>query len=150
MISAELIQKAVIAKLKANAALVAALPSADNIKEAQWQGTDFTYPAVRVDGNPQEPIGNGVDHLKLSTVSWAVKVYSEKDSSFEAGNIMGLVLQALFNTQILNATDNNNLPYFSIIRIDCTSQEHPFRLSERLWFSQATFESTANLLTSPI
>lgn len=150
MISPELVQKAVMLKLKANAALVAALGSADRIKESQWQGTDFVYPAVRVDGGEQTPIGNGVDHLKLSTVSWSVRCYSEKDSSFEANNLIGLVLEALFNTQILNATDENNVPAFSIIRIDTTVILPGIRTGERVWYSEAFFESVAHPLTSPI
>ena len=150
MISPELIQKAVIAKLKANTALVTALGSADKIKESQYQSTDFVYPAVRVDINEQTPIGNGVDHLKLSTVGWSVRVYSEKDSSFEANDLLGLVLTALFNTQIIDATDENSVPHFTMIRIDVTTTQNAIRTAERLWFAEAFFESVIHPLVSPI
>ena len=150
MISPELIQKAVIAKLKANTALVTALGSSDKIKESQYQSTDFTYPAVRVDVNEQTPIGNGVDHLKLSTVGWSVRCYSEKDSSFEANNLLGLVLDALFNTQIINATDENAVPHFTMIRIDATTTQNAIRTAERLWYSECFFESVIHPLLSPI
>ena len=43
------IQIALIERLKANTALVALLGTADQIKETEWQGAEFTYPAVRVE-----------------------------------------------------------------------------------------------------
>lgn len=149
MVSPDYIQKAIIAKLKANVALVTALGGAERIKEAGYQSTDFTYPAVRVDIGPQTPTGNGTDHLRLSRVGWSVRIYSEKDSSFQSNNLLGLVMGALFNTQAINATDENNSPHFTIIRIDILTTNNGNRLGERLWMSEAFFESEINLLTPP-
>ena len=58
MISNDLVQAAIVAKLKADTTLVAWLTarSAENeIRESQWQGTVFSFPAVRVELGTQEP-----------------------------------------------------------------------------------------------
>lgn len=149
MISPEHVQKAIIAKLKTNLPLVNALGGADKIKEIGYQGMDFTYPAIRVDINSQTPIGNGTDHVRLSTFDWSIKIYSEKDSSYEANNLMGLVMNALFNVQILDATDNNNIPHFNIIRIDVITTNNAMRINERLWAAEIFFESQMNIQTPP-
>ena len=50
MISDELIQAAIISKLKATSSLTSLLAEGvAGVKEYQWQGDDFKYPAVRLD-----------------------------------------------------------------------------------------------------
>jgi hypothetical protein len=43
------VQASVIAALKADVPLVTLLGTSDQIKEVEWQGSDFVYPAVRVE-----------------------------------------------------------------------------------------------------
>jgi hypothetical protein len=51
------VQLALIERLKADTALVALLGTADQIKEKEWQGANFIFPAVRVenDVSPNKP-----------------------------------------------------------------------------------------------
>ena len=104
MISNDVIQAAIIAKLKANTALVAWLTNLNagsEIRESQWQGTVFTYPAVRVDLGTQVPgPANGSCHLSESEIPFSVYSMSEADSSQQADVLAGLVNTALFSNRI--------------------------------------------------
>lgn len=96
MIDNAVIQADFITSLKGNATLVAALVRSDgeggaeNIKESQWAGTDFIYPAVRVRINRQIPITNrqNCDHARLT---FSIRVLTEGGSSKEADQIAGIV-----------------------------------------------------------
>ncbi len=93
MISSDLIQAAIISKLKDDTTLVdflTARASADEIRESQWQGAAFTYPAVRVDLGTQVPIGDGTCVPFQSEVSFSVLSFSEQDSSQQADVLAGL------------------------------------------------------------
>lgn len=95
IIDNNLIQAAIITFMKANAALVDWLSnfSAENeIRENQWQGRDFVYPAIRVDLVSQQPIGNPPCHAELA---FNVFCYSESDSSQQADKLAGLINAAL-------------------------------------------------------
>lgn len=100
MISPELVADAIIAKLKADTALVAwltARSSPDEIRENQWQGRDFTYPAVRVDLGDQIEVGNGPC---FSEMPFTVFGFAEGDSSRDANILAGLISVALVRTRI--------------------------------------------------
>ena len=146
MIEPDQLQKAIVAKLKANTDLVTAIGGVDRIKENYYQASKYVYPALRVDMGTQTPIGNGTDRLRLSQVNWMIRVFSEKDSSVEANNILGYAMKALFYTQIINATDKNDFPAFTFVRIDLTSTNSAERISERLWLAEAFFSSVVNTL----
>jgi hypothetical protein len=103
MISNDLIQAAIIAKLKADNTLVnwlSALDAGAEIREAQWQGTVFVYPAVRVDLGTQVPLANGACHINESEIPFTVYSMSEADSSRQADILAGLVNSALFTKRI--------------------------------------------------
>lgn len=145
MVNLNNLQKAIIQLLKANTPLVAALTSDGDIKEAQWQGQDFIYPAIRVDIHPQYPIGNGVDRLILSRGTWSVRTYSTQNNSYQANNLMGLVIDALFNKQ-WSGTDNSDVFNFNVIRVNIINVDNAMRLSNRLWMATAMFDSQLNIL----
>lgn len=91
MIDIEAIQTAVVARLKANATLTALLSNgATEIREAQWQGRDFTYPNVRVEIGPQTPI-IGPAPCDWSQVVMNIHSFSEQDSSLECEQIASAV-----------------------------------------------------------
>lgn len=148
MVAIDLIQKAIITALKANSALITALGSSSQIKEMQYQGTEFSYPAVRVSILPQTPIGNGTDHTKLSNVTWTIRIYSEQKSSQEVSNIQGLVLDALFDTQI-SGTNAGGVPSFRMIKLDVIRTGQATRLTENLWTSELYFESQVSASAQP-
>lgn len=70
-------QAAVIALLKADTVLVDLLGTSDQIKEVEWQGSDFVYPAVRVETTIKP------DAVYCSPYDLEITIYclSEKKSS---------------------------------------------------------------------
>jgi hypothetical protein len=78
------VQVALIEHLKADATLITLLGTADNIKEVEWQGADYTYPAVRVenDVDPNKPYCSP-DDVKIT-----IFCMSEKKSSKECQLVM--------------------------------------------------------------
>lgn len=150
MISPDLVQKAIIEMLRADTTLVTALGGdTQRIAELEVQLQNFVYPKVGIDVQPQYPVGNGTDHLRLSTIHWMARVYSEKPSSKEANNILGLVANAHFNKQ-WTGTDDSNVPQFYIIRIDLVGGvDNAVRIADKLWVASATFQSQVNLKNPP-
>lgn len=91
------IQTALIAKLKGNATIVALLSSSEDIKEDQWQGADFIYPAVRLQLNSNQPLAGGdCRHLRIGL---SILVFSESDNSLEADKIAGIINNELHEKQ---------------------------------------------------
>lgn len=129
MISNDVLQQAIVSKLKADAALVAwltARSAPSEIREAQWQGTVFVYPAVRVDVGTQTPKGNGPCYPFNSELTFTVVSFDEKDSSRETDQLAGLVNTALF-VQAFNGTGfiSGLVKSDGLISAD--------RLAERVW-----------------
>lgn len=124
MISNVDIQTAIISLLKSDTALAAWLVSAgssgDEIRESQWQGGDFSYPAVRVALGTQSNIPEGC----YSQTVFLVAVFSEQDSSLEADTGSAIVLDALSDKQ---------LPGLNTSGIIVDSMPHALRTGERLW-----------------
>lgn len=100
MIDNDLLQAAIVAKLKANSALttyLAARSTAGEIREGQFQGRQYDYPAVRVELGTQIEEGNPPC---FSTLPFTVYAYSEKNSSQEANELAGLVTRALLRKNV--------------------------------------------------
>jgi len=100
MIDNDLIQAALVAKLKADTALVAYLTgfgAGSEIREAQYQSREFLYPAVRVEVGTQTEEG---DPPCYSTLPFTVYSYSEKDSSREANQLAGYVNDAILRKAV--------------------------------------------------
>ena len=78
------VQVALIEHLKADATLVTLLGTADHIKEVEWQGAEFTYPAVRVENDvmPNEA------YCPPDDVNITIFCMSEKKSSKECQLVM--------------------------------------------------------------
>lgn len=86
----ETIQAAWISHLKANTTLTAEFTgvSGTEIREAQWQGADFVYPALRVYVDVFPSLnGCGTDRAVV-----CLEVYSEQKSSKEAKHIAGILV----------------------------------------------------------
>jgi hypothetical protein len=150
LINPAYLKKAVIDILKADSALVAALGNdASKIKESQFQGQDFEYPAIRVDMQLQTPIGSGTDRTRLSYGNWTIRVFSSDKSSQEADNLLGLVINALFDKQKIGGTDLNNNVNFNLVRINIINTDPAFRVSDRLWMGTAVFEGLLNIVSPP-
>jgi len=135
MLSPYDIQAALIALLKANGPLVAALPIADAIKEAEWRGTAFGYPAIRVDITGGSPQGNGACAEQWIGLAGNIIVLSKADSSAECLTLLGLVQNALQRKR-LSAAGMTSLE----VKID--SVAYPFR-ELNLWRGEVVFATTA-------
>jgi hypothetical protein len=96
MIPNEAVQAALITKLKGATGVVGYLNSSDEIKEAQWQGTTFKYPAVRVKIGIQTPLP---EDCASSFVPFTVMCKGEKASSKETSALLSEVVKALQGTR---------------------------------------------------
>lgn len=126
MIDNNLIQAAIVSKLKADTLLVAFLTSLGagaEIRESQWQGTTFAYPNVRVELGTQIEEGNPPCY---STQPFTVYSYSEQDSSREANQLAGYVNDALLR-QMISGTGWHSQLIISDGNIAAR------RVSERVW-----------------
>lgn len=126
MIDNDQIQAAIVAKLKANSALttwLATRSTAGEIRESQFQGREFFYPAVRVELGTQIEEGNPPCY---STLPFTVYSYSEKGSSQEANQLAGLVSDALLRKNVTGSGWHSQL----IISDGVIAAR---RTSERVW-----------------
>jgi len=129
MISNDLIQAAIVSKLKANSALVAwltARSAGSEIRESQWQGAVFTYPAVRVDLGTQVPVSNGSCRTSESEMPFSIFSMSESDSSQQADVLAGLVNTALFGKRL------SGTGWLSLV-IDSDGLTSAVRETQRIW-----------------
>lgn len=136
MISDELVQAGIIAKLKANLALTTFLTdrsAGDEIRENQWQGRSFVYPAIRVDLLTQTEPGNPPCY---SQTAFNVFAFTEGDSSKEAGILAGLIDTALIRKKFDGTGYNSGV-------VSSLGAVPPIRTSERVW--QALRQYQANL-----
>jgi len=110
VIEPDLLQAALIAHLRTDAALISTLPElADGVREAQWRGTSFQYPCVRVGRPSLGPYGNGTCSDRDSRATWEISALSKADSSITAQDLQGLVLGALEGRRLATA-DLRSLP----------------------------------------
>jgi hypothetical protein len=134
MISPELVQAGVVAKLKANTALIAWLTtySAQNeIRENQWQGRTFVYPAVRVDLLTQTEPGNPPCY---SQVLFNVFCFTEGDSSKDCAVLAGLLDTALIRKKFSGTGFNSGL----VLTLGTVP---PIRTGERVWQALGQFQT---------
>lgn len=128
MVGNDVIQAAIVAMLKADTALttwLAARSTAGEIREAQYQGTAFAYPAVRAAVGDQTPIGDTC-YTKKAEVTFELWCYSEHDSSQECDQLAKLANDAVFGKR-LNGTG------FASLVVLCDSFPHAARTGDKLW-----------------
>lgn len=89
MLRNDQIQSAFISYLKIMPSILNALPDDKEIREDQYQGTDYGYPNVRVKLNSNTPIGG--KYCKLSIVTLSILVFSETSTSLESDMIAGII-----------------------------------------------------------
>lgn len=139
MISLEAVQASIISLMKADAALVNRVGS--EIREDQWQGTEFSYPATRVE------LESGLHYTRdqcrntHSRVRFRVRTYSEQSSSQLADVLAGMVVSALLgNTLSGSGTDTTNPFYSGLIELAAPGQESAKQNPQNLWEARVTFE----------
>ena len=98
--SNDLVQIALIARLKASNSIVVAV-TADEVREDQWQGTAFIYPNIRVQIKDNRP-DRGADCNK-ATVDVSFLVHTEDDTSRHADRIAGIINVVLHDISFLQS-----------------------------------------------
>ncbi len=95
------IQAALVAKLKAETTVLAGLSDTDEIREDQWQGTEFSYPAIRVRVISNVPLKNS--NCDQTNLNVGFQVFSEDASSMQADEIAGIINVALHDKPFLQS-----------------------------------------------
>jgi len=123
------VQSAFLAYYKSQPSIVSLLVSGTvQIKESQWQGVDFTYPAIRVYVDLFPSVnGCGPDTAKVCT-----EIYSEQKSSKEAKVIAGTITNLMHK----HPFTSNGLK-FSMVRV---TQEYKAERSIYAWMSRIEME----------
>ena len=93
MISNNEIQEALTTKLQAETLVLAELSDTDEIRENQWQGTTFSYPAIRINMIRNHPLENS--DCNQTNISVGLQVFSEDASSMQADRIAGIIQDEL-------------------------------------------------------
>lgn len=101
MISNSDIKAAWVAKLKANAAIIA-LVSAQEIREFEWKGTDFVYPNIRVRLLNLTPTNTNANCQSFdSRVS--ILIFTELKSSKQADDVAAVVAEQFWGHTFSNS-----------------------------------------------
>ncbi len=133
--SDELVQAAIIAKAKQVTTVTTLLPDgAGGIKEFQWQGDTFTYPAVRLDLEDNRYEFDEQERCGLQRAEFSFYFYSEERSSKQCSQLKGLMESALIG----KGFTINGLKFNRIRLVDNIPA---YREDERVWRSQLKLES---------
>jgi hypothetical protein len=125
------IRAAIIARLKQSTTLMGKLPSSDEIRETNYQGTVFSYPNVRVRVTKNDPIMNCFQLADLG-----VQVNSELDSSSEAEEISGIIAGELNDISFSHQGVALSLRITHILPA--------IRADERTWRTEALFSAVVS------
>jgi len=133
MIHPEVVQIDLIADLKGTTSITSLLASADEVKESQYQGTRWNYPALRLAIIAQTPI-IGPEPCDLVRFSFAIRVYTEGGSSKSNSHLLGIVNDR-YHRRIFEAPT-----WISVFR--SAGLNNPSRATDKLWRGEALFEGT--------
>lgn len=138
MIPNDTIKAAMVTKLKAATAVTDVLAAGSGgVKEAQYQGSDYSYPGVRVYITRQTP-DSSAEQCDTARMIAGVRCYVEGPSSLPADDLAGLVNAALHRGQLRGGT--LGVDAFYIPRVYCVGLLAAIRLGERLWMSDVMIE----------
>ena len=137
MISHASFQEQVIDELQAYGDLTLIVP-ADQIKESQYQATEFTYPGVRVDVRTQIPEGNSPCRQTISIENFAVIAFSEDDSSLECEQICFQIVEALFGVQLEDIAPSQG-PNWRTETVNLIQVNAPRYSVEKVWRGEVIF-----------
>ena len=104
------IQAALVAYLKSLTAVTSQLVTIDGIaigateiREDQWQGTEFEYPNIRVRMISDIPYGDS-DQCNASSFTASVMVFSQDYSSQQADRISGIISTSLHGKSFIQGS----------------------------------------------
>ena len=143
MISNSVIQADLIASLKGNGTLTARLErndgsgGAESVKESQYAGTTFTYPAVRVRVNRQIP-RTEAGPCDIARLSFSIRVLTEGGSSKDADEIAAIVNNHFHGDG--GGRKFQGAGWSTFLR--SSGLDSALRTGERAWMAIANFEGT--------
>ena len=140
MIGDAVIQADIVADLLAFGTLTALLKTTAEVREDQYQGTIFGYPAVRVAILNQTYIPDR-EHCDHALLAFGVRCYVEDASSKNAD-----VLAAIVNTR-LHLRNFHGTGWVSWFRSQ--GLIGALRVDERLWRAEALFGGTVYPTSAP-
>lgn len=126
MISNDLIQAAIIAKANSSAVLIAAPLSSGTVLEYNFQGTDWTYPCVRLQLESQP---DATEDSCPSAVEFSFYVFSEQSSSKQANQLAGRVVSVFRG---LSFTQNS----IKFVKVKILENIPAIRQDVRTWRAQ--------------
>ncbi len=126
MLRPDQVKASLINKAKSLAPALIEIP-VDEVREAQWQGTDFTYPNTRLRLSDFSPDIT----CEKATIAFIWYVYSELSSSLECDRIAGKIAQEFRNKRFSDL--NQNLRF---IFLDIQSVIPAIRQDRRTWRSE--------------
>lgn len=92
MISDDKLQADIITKIKSIPSLISVLPEgASGVKELQWQGDTFQYPAVRLDIEDSGYEFDEQERCNLYFVEFSIYSFSQERSSKQCSQIKGIM-----------------------------------------------------------
>lgn len=133
MIDPTVIQADLLSDLLAFSAMTGLLKTANEVREDQYQGTVFGYPAIRLQILNQTPI-IGPEQCDLATLAFSVRCFAEEASSKMAETLAGLA-NSRFHRRNFHGTG-----WMSWLR--SAGLIGAMRVDERLWRAEALFTGT--------
>lgn len=134
MLRNDQIQAAIVAYIKALSIITAELKDgADEIREDNWQGREFTYPNIRVRLISNEPAD---PECNLHSVTLSFLVFSEDPSSQEADRIAGIINNTLHGRSF----QSNNISF----SMRTTSLVPAIRSDERTWRAETLIQASVS------
>ena len=132
LIRADQVREAIIDVIEANANIMALLIDANEVRESDWKGTEFTYPNYRVRINSITPFEDCYQNLDAS-----IYCYSEEKSSQEAEEMAGTVANEFDGDSFTQ--DSIRFTNVNVDIIPAIAQD------ERTWRAECQIRSLINL-----
>lgn len=134
MLGIDDIRGALIDYMKSKPDIIAALGSTTEIRERQWQGTEFDYPCIRVKINSIVPQMAG--ECNIFDCSLSILVFSETASSSQADNIAGIINTILHRRSFEQGSVKFNLWTSRLVEA--------IREDARTWRAELIIQATVN------
>ena len=128
------LKAALVAKLKSEDTILAQLKDTNEIREAQWQADNFSYPNIRVRAITNIP---SQANCNYSDVTMAIAVFSEEDSSQEADRIAGIIANRLHTQSFTSVA-------IKFTNLLVTNLNPAIRIDEQTWMSELILSGRAS------
>jgi hypothetical protein len=108
------------------------LASVNEVREAEYQGRSFSYPAIRIDVQRQTPGVVNTEKCVVNQAFWVIRVYDENDSSSNCDRIASIVANQLDRGYVSDETLLINRMYLNGLM-------GARQVAEKLWMAELIF-----------